>query len=76
MLCAGQVKKSGRYLFVNGRTYGVHDRTLYPMSGAGLYTLDRGWYKALGVFNKFGNTPQSNDILNKIGIYSVEKNPR
>jgi hypothetical protein len=65
---SGQGKQIGDTFVVNGRTYGMHDGTLYPMSGAGLYTLDRGGYKALGVLNKFGNTPQAEIILKNMGV--------
>lgn len=65
---SGQGKQIGDTFVVNGRTYGMHDGTLYPMSGAGLYTLDRGGYKALGVLNKFGNTPQTEIILRNMGV--------
>jgi hypothetical protein len=65
---SGKGQQIGDTFLVNGRTYGMHDGTLYPMSGTGLYTLDRGGYKALGVLNKFGNTPQAEIILKNMGI--------
>jgi hypothetical protein len=54
---------------VNGRTYGVEPNgTLYPISGEGLFPLDRGEYKVLSVYRKFlGDTPEANDVLNKMG---------
>jgi hypothetical protein len=48
---------------VNGRTYGVHDGTLYPISGTGFHQLNRGAFQALGVLNKFGDTSQARVIL-------------
>jgi filamentous hemagglutinin len=70
---SGQSQKIGDTFVVNGRTYGMHDGTLYPMSGPGLYTLDRGGYKALGVLNKFGDTPQAQVILNNMGVSAETK---
>ena len=65
---AGKAQRVGNTFTVNNRVYGVHDGTLYPISGPGFYTLDRGAYKALGVYNKFGDTSQANIILNNMGI--------
>jgi filamentous hemagglutinin len=70
---AGQAQQIGDTFVVNGRTYGMHDGTLYPMSGPGLYTLDRGGYKALGVLNKFGDTPQADMILKNMGVSAETK---
>ncbi len=70
---SGQSQVIGDTFVVNGRTYGMHDGTLYPMSGPGLYTLDRGGYKALGVLNKFGDTPQAQVILNNMGVSAETK---
>jgi len=53
---------------VNKRTYGHHDGTLYPIKGPGFHLLDRGAYKALGVYNKFGNSTTANSILDNMGI--------
>ena len=49
---SGLAKRIGNTFEVKGRVYGVHDGTLYPISGPGFQTLDRGGLKALGVFNK------------------------
>lgn len=70
---SGQAQNVGDTFVVNGRTYGMHDGTLYPMSGPGLYTLDRGGYKALGVLNKFGDTPQAEIILKNMGVSAETK---
>ena len=63
---AGKATRVGENWVVNGRTYGVHDGTLYPIEGPGFYKLTRGAFKALGVFNEFGNTPRAADILSKM----------
>jgi hypothetical protein len=70
---SGQAEKIGDTFVVNGRTYGMHDGRLYPMSGPGFYTLDRAAYKALGVLNKFGDTPQADRILSNMGISAETK---
>ena len=53
---------------VNGRMYGSHDGTLYPISGPGFIQLSRGAFKALGVYNQFGETPRAQDILDRMGM--------
>jgi Pretoxin HINT domain len=54
---------------VNGRTYAVESNgTLSPRSGAGFHDLTRAEFKALGVFNKFGNSERAREILGKMGI--------
>jgi hypothetical protein len=63
---AGQATRSGANFIVNGRTYGVHNGTLFPISGPGLTQLNRSAFKSFGVFNKFGNTPQAARILNSM----------
>ncbi len=71
---AGQAARNGNTFTINGRTYGMHDGTLYPMLGNGLVTLDRGAYKALGVYKKFGNTTQANTILDNMGVSQATRN--
>lgn len=60
---------------INSRIYGVHSDTgtLYPISGVGFHQLDRGAFKALGVYNKFGDTPRATEILNNMGINSEQR---
>ena len=54
---------------VNGRTYGSHPNgTLYPIEGNGFITLDRGGFKALGIYNEMGKTPRAESILDNMGI--------
>ncbi|QDU39594.1 hypothetical protein Mal4_39400 [Maioricimonas rarisocia] len=59
----GQATKVGDTYVVNGRTYGVHDGTLFPISGPGVHQLNRPAFKALGIFNQFGNTAKARQIL-------------
>ena len=56
---------NGKYQ-INGRTYEEHGGTLYPVSGKGFYSMNRGEYQALGVYNKFGNTPKATEILDNM----------
>lgn len=64
----GLAQRVGDTYSINGRTYGIHDGTLYPISGAGLHQLDRAGFKALGVFNKFGDSSRAAEILQKMGL--------
>ena len=34
--------------------YSYHSKSLYPVSGEGIYSLERGPYNVLGAINKFG----------------------
>jgi hypothetical protein len=70
---AGQaVKISGNFV-VNGRTYGFHDGTLFPIAGPGFHQLQRGAFKALGVMNQLGLTDKGNEILDKMGISAEDR---
>ena len=59
----GNASLIGNEFHVNGRIYGEHDGTLYPISGKGLYKLDRGAFKALGILNDFGDTEKAGIIF-------------
>ncbi len=63
----GLAKKVGDKFEINGRVYGMNDGTLYPVSGLGFHQLSRPAFKALGVLNKFGDTPQAHKILQNMG---------
>lgn len=65
---SGQGTVQGNTISINGRTYGYHDGVLYPMSGDGFYTLDRGAFKAIGVYNQFGNVARAETILDNMGV--------
>jgi hypothetical protein len=69
----GATRVGGNYS-VNGRTYGVHDGTLYPIDGPGLHPLSRGAFKALGVYNEFGNSARAADILARMGTSQADAN--
>ena len=69
---SGQAQQVGDTFIVNGRTYGMHDGTLYPISGPGLYKLDRGTYKALGILNESGGDTPEADMKLKEERISIE----
>lgn len=67
LINAGEGTRSGNLFTVNGRTYElVNGDHLVPHSGPGFHTLSRGEFDALGVFNKFGDTPQARAIAEKV----------
>lgn len=70
---SGRATRVGADWVVNGRTYGVHDGTLYPISGPGFYQLSRGGFKVLGVYNEFGNTPRATSILDRMGASAADR---
>jgi hypothetical protein len=70
---SGQAQRIGDQFIINGRTYGFHDDVLYPISGPGVYSLDRGAFKALGVYNKFGQSPTAESILDKMSISQSQR---
>ena len=47
------VVRDGNFVVLNtNRVYGQHDGTLFPIGGPGVYQLDRGAFKALGVLRE------------------------
>jgi hypothetical protein len=63
----GRAARAGDTFEVSGRRWGVEPNgTLYPISGSGLIRLDRASYRALGVYNAFGDTPQASAILDRM----------
>jgi len=62
----GLAKRVGNTFEINGRVYGFQEGHLFPISGNGFVQLNRGAFKALGVFNKFGNTQATRGILGKM----------
>jgi hypothetical protein len=64
----GEATRRGNEFEVNGRTYAVEPNgTSYPVSGDGVYVLDRAAYRALGVYNQFGLTDRARAILDLMG---------
>jgi hypothetical protein len=72
---AGSVPSVNGHYTVNGRVYGIHNSSLYPVSGPGFHQLNRGAYKALGMFNKFGDTAQARSYIasmKNVGVTEIE----
>jgi hypothetical protein len=66
---SGRVQGRGGRYTVNGRTYGVEaNGTAYPIAGPGIHVLDRGAFKALGVYNTVGPSERAEVILDAMGI--------
>jgi hypothetical protein len=70
---SGFVPKVNDTFTVNGRTYGHHNGTLYPIEGKGFYLLGRGAFNALGIYNSFGNTEKAEQFLISMKIIESEK---
>lgn len=64
-------KVNGNYE-INGRTYGIHDGRLYPISGDGFVTLTRHEYKILIIIKTQANNPILDTILDNVGATKEE----
>ena len=72
---SGQGSRSGNIFEINGRKYElISGDHLVPHSGNGVYNLNRGEFDALGVFNKFGNSPRALEIAEKLAGPEGAKN--
>jgi hypothetical protein len=69
----GKVPRIKGEYTANGRIYGAHDGTLFPISGPGFHYLTRAQFKALGVYNEFGNTARAAEILENMGIAAADR---
>lgn len=69
----GVARRVGNTYIINGRTYGFHNGRLYPMHGEGLVRLTRNQYRALAVLNSNGNTPRTQEILDKMSISEPDR---
>jgi len=70
---AGLAQRTSESFVVDSRIYAVHGETLYPVSGPGFHQLNRGAFKALGVFNTLGRTLRATEILDRMGISMSER---
>lgn len=59
----GLAQEEAGTFVIHGRTYGVHEGTLYPIAGPGFILLERTAFHALGVYNTHGNTERAAAIL-------------
>lgn len=65
----GDAIRTGETYVVNGRTYRVKpDGKAFPVSGVGVHRLDRGAFRALGVYNVHGLSPMAESILDRMGV--------
>lgn len=68
---AGRALRQGQDFIVNGRTYRAKgDGSCFPVSGPGLHVLNRGAFKALGVYNEMGLEPAAEAQLDRMSIRS------
>jgi len=67
----GEAIRQGETYYINGRTHRVKaNGTAFPVSGDGVHRLDRGAFRALGVYNVHGLTEFSESILDRMGSTS------
>lgn len=65
----GSAERVAGKFVVHGRTYGEHERRLYPISGPGIHRLDRGAFKALGFYNKYGPGSETETMIARHQIH-------
>jgi len=66
-IISGKATRRGDRFIVNDRHWGVETNgTLYPIDGPGCIRLDRESFRALGVYNVFGDTPEATAILDRM----------
>jgi uncharacterized Zn-binding protein involved in type VI secretion len=71
---SGRAMRDGDYYVVSDRYYGIHQNgNTYPVQGPGFVRLDRGSFKALGLYNKLGETPRAEEILDNMGISAEQR---
>lgn len=65
----GEAERLGDTYVVSGRRYGVEaGGRAFPIDGEGIHQLDRGAFKALGVYNRFGLSRRAEWILDRMDI--------
>jgi hypothetical protein len=73
-ILAGRASRSGNRFDVNGRTYMLEGGgRLYPLIGDGLVRLERGAYRALGLYNHGGMTVEVEEQLDLERVLEVER---
>jgi hypothetical protein len=65
---SGKADFEGDKFIINDCTYGHHDGVLFPISGPGFYSLDRGEYKEFAVYKSFGNSEFAEKILDNMRV--------
>jgi hypothetical protein len=70
----GEAIRHGQTYIVNDRIYGLDPSGVaYPISGPGIHVLDRGAFKALGVYNRFGESARAEEILDAMGVQAASR---
>jgi hypothetical protein len=65
----GEAECHGETFIIDGRRYGVEQSgRAFPIDCPGIHQLDRGGFKALGVYNRFGLSAKSEWILDRMDI--------
>ncbi|MFY1825037.1 hypothetical protein ACN47A_03925 [Myxococcus fulvus] len=54
---------------INRRTHG----SLHPMRGDGIHELNRGAFKALGIYNEMKDTPRAKEVLDKMKVPEADR---
>lgn len=62
----GHGRRDGDFYTLGERTYQRIEGHLVPHSGPGFHPLNRGEFDALGIFNKFGDTPRAMEIAVRV----------
>lgn len=62
----GHGRRDGDFYTLGERTYQRIEDHLVPHSGPGFHPLSRGEFDALGIFNKFGDTPRAMEIAVRV----------
>jgi hypothetical protein len=68
----GEAVRSGDDYLIDGRTYRVKpDGTAFPVSGTGVHRLDRGAFRALGVYDVHGLMEVAERMLDAMAMQPV-----
>lgn len=63
----GEAERHGETYIIHGRRYGVEPGgRAYPIDGVGIHQLDRGAFKVLGVYNRFGLSANAEWLLDRM----------
>lgn len=69
-IIAGKVQKAGETWTANGRTYGMHNGSLHPVSGPGIVDLSRPQHQLIQQLNgnSLENAKKFSEAMKKKGI--------
>jgi hypothetical protein len=70
----GEGVRRGDLYEINGRTYRLGaGRHTWPITGPGFHRLTRAAFKALGIYNEFGNTPRAQGYLDDMHVSADQR---